>query len=103
VHFLLPIVVTTCTAKLVGNLFGHEGVYEIGLRRKKLRYATCACVRVCVCARVRVCACVRACVRVCVCACACVCVSGCWARGNNGVGPRTRNGLFLCFFDQGPL
>ena len=41
VHFLLPIVVTTCTAKLVGNLFGHEGVYEIGLRRKKLRYATC--------------------------------------------------------------
>jgi hypothetical protein len=38
VHFLLPIVVTTCTAKLVGNLFGHEGVYEIGLRRKKLRF-----------------------------------------------------------------
>jgi H+/Cl- antiporter ClcA len=38
VHFLLPIVVTTCTAKLVGNLFGHEGVYEIGMRRKKLRF-----------------------------------------------------------------
>jgi len=38
VHFLLPIVVTTCTAKFVGNLFGHEGVYEIGIRRKKLRF-----------------------------------------------------------------
>ena len=38
VHFLLPIVVTTVTAKFVGNLFGHEGVYEIGLRRKKLRF-----------------------------------------------------------------
>jgi CBS domain-containing protein len=43
VHFLLPIVVTTCTAKLVGNLFGHEGVYEIGLRRKKLRCGMCEC------------------------------------------------------------
>jgi CBS domain-containing protein len=38
VHFLLPIVVTTCTAKFVGNFFGHEGVYEIGMRKKKLRF-----------------------------------------------------------------
>jgi len=38
VHFLLPMVVTTCVAKFVGNFFGHEGIYEMGIRNKKLKY-----------------------------------------------------------------
>mmetsp|Transcript_40539 Transcript_40539/g.63297 ORF Transcript_40539/g.63297 Transcript_40539/m.63297 type:complete len:872 (-) Transcript_40539:351-2966(-) len=38
VHSLLPIVVTAATANFVGNFFGREGVYDILMRRKQLRF-----------------------------------------------------------------
>mmetsp|Transcript_49459 Transcript_49459/g.155052 ORF Transcript_49459/g.155052 Transcript_49459/m.155052 type:complete len:946 (-) Transcript_49459:44-2881(-) len=38
VHSLLPVVVSTCVANLVGNFFGKEGLYDVLIKRKKLRF-----------------------------------------------------------------